>query len=171
MKLQTIFLENLDSVENLNYDCETYVREKEANFGEASYNNLEFDTSCPQSQFDRFKRNTFHQKSRNDVGRDAHMGLRRTATIDNYTAQLPRSTKISGVNTSRSVYVSPQGKARLSDSVEPTPTPGGFASENVQSTCKPPKSIRKCNYPNMSLQPKSRNYLQGKNIGLQFRKT
>mmetsp|Transcript_31718 Transcript_31718/g.28095 ORF Transcript_31718/g.28095 Transcript_31718/m.28095 type:complete len:232 (+) Transcript_31718:428-1123(+) len=163
MNLQTIFLKNLNNPEGLNYDCETYARE--SNMGNVTIGNIDFDVSCPQEKYERLKRKTVEDRSRNEITRN-EFAVRRSQEV-NLTAQVPRTTKISGVNTSRSVYLSPnkdKGTPKMAyrGSTESTKTPYLLNSENIQSTAKPPKfkrDVRHVRSPRESIQFKSRNYL------------
>ena len=139
------------------------------NIAEVTINNIEFDTSCPQEKFDKLKSNTLNYKSRNGVAKN-ETRLRRSIEVNNYTAQLPRSTLISGVNTSRTVYISPKQSKNSPNivfrgSTESTKAPYLLGAENILSTAKPPKLRRETaigRSPRETMKLKSRNYLQGK---------
>lgn len=97
----------------------------------------------------------------------------------NLTAQLPRATQYSGNNTERQEFVSPKVN-RNSDnqnhrgSTEVTKKPYLLASENIQSSAKPPKFKRDLHSVSsimMSTHMKSQRYLQDQGIANQPNKS
>jgi hypothetical protein len=172
MDLQNIFLRNGDDMDEINKECDEYIKYEQIEIGEVTLNNIEFDASCPQAKYDQLRRKTFDHRSRNERANNHEFSLRNSTEVLNYTAQLPRPSSINGGTTARNQYGSPKFN-RNSDSqgnrgsTDATKKPYLFTSENIQSASKPPKfkrDLRTVRSPLMSVHLKSQRYLNDKSM-------